>query len=144
MKEKERQTEKRKKRAESKMSHTTGPVSEKRVNYLSRRVGGRGYWGRRGKKDLCWWGCVTMTHCVWHKQPSHIESVCFHFSPSSVFSLSFNLLLSLTGLAGDEVMPPRPVLLRLTNTPGQALLCYHWKPLTLEVEGCGQHTRYHP
>lgn len=70
-------------------------------------------------EDLCWWGCVKMTHYVWHTHTNkhtsahrqNLLTFIFLFLPPPSLSLSFslNLLLSLTLLAGDAVLPPRPV-----------------------------------
>lgn len=122
------------KSGEQNASHQWASVRKESISYPL--VG-----GRRGKTNLCWWGCVKMTHWAWHTHTPSYRSAFIASSlscpPSSIpLSLSLNLFLSLTLSAGDEVMPPRPAL-PLCSPRSHA--CYYQKPLTLGTKELRRH-----
>lgn len=122
------------KSGEQNASHQWASVRKESISYPL--VG-----GRRGKTNLCWWGCLKMTHWAWHTHTPSYRSACIASSlscpPSSIPSLY--LLTSFCRsffLPGDEVMPPRPAL-PLCSPRSHA--CYYQKPLTLGTKELRRH-----
>lgn len=72
------------KSGEQNASHQWASVRKESISYPL--VG-----GRRGKTNLCWWGCVKMTHWAWHTHTPSYRSAFIASSlscpPSSIPSL---------------------------------------------------------
>lgn len=112
--------------------------------------------GRRGKTDLCWWGCVKMTHCTTHTHTHKTNTltyrICWHSfclfllpppthhlsQPPSVTHSSGWWWSHATTPEVVCVPPPLPTTpSALARLPGQVSVCYHWKPLTHKAKGWG-------
>lgn len=113
------------------------PVDQcwKRVNYLS------GELMRGGVERQSCAGLVVrrwLTVCDTHTHNTNTQTISYIISslPSSISSLLTSFCHSFFS-SSDEVMRPftTPGVVLPTNTPGQTLVCYYWKPLTFKAEG---------